>query len=778
MIVSIDYHLDNDNPWQVSEKTFNENHLAKFESIFAQGNGRLGIRASLEEPYVKETRNTFLSGTFNIPEENEVAELPNLMDVTRFDIVLDGVPFSLLKGDCDNYRRTLDLRTGEIRREFIWRSENNKRYAFTFRRFVSMADKELVAQRVEIRPLDARAKLQVVTGIDGRQTNSGAQHLKDMGRRYRDGDILQYYAQTNQSNLDIVASTGLRVRKDQGSHVPEASFRFGRRKAQFSHETDIRKDDVFVLEKLSTFLASSDAKLQGEDREGIAVFSADRTKELLSKDYEEHLAKSVWAWERIWNKQDVRLISRDPFDQLALRFAIYHLNIMTPRHDSRQNIGAKGLSGEGYKGHTFWDTEIFILPFWICTEPGTARSLLTYRYHGLAGARKKAKENGYKGAMFPWESARPEDGEMTPSEGGTDIHTGKPIPIITGEKEIHITSDVVYGVWHYHKMTDDQDFMDEMGYEIVLEAARFWASRVEWDEDMEKYRITDVIGPDEYKEEVDDNFYTNLTADWTVELADMYLAEIEKERPGVLAALEKKIPLDALRKELSRVKGRIHVPKPQEDGIIPQDSTYRDLPEIDLSPYKEAKTVATILDAYNMEEINRLKVSKQADVMVAFLLFKNLYDEKIKKANFDYYESFCLHDSSLSLSTYAIMAKETGDISRAYELFRKSCQIDFGDNMASSDEGVHSASLGGIWQSVIMGFAGVRHDGKILHIDPALPGDWEKISFNLHHKGRQLEIDISHDRLRITDHSGHGAMTLMIEGERERLEGVLEIERL
>lgn len=768
----IDYHLNEKNPWKITEKAFDERYLAKFESIFAQGNGKLGIRAALDETYVNETRNTFIAGTFNKAFPNEVTELPNVMDMTRFDIYIDDKRFSLLEGRVKNYQRTLHLQTGELTRSFEWTSPENKTIRFAFRRFVSLHDLFLFAQKLELELIDgASVKLKIRTGIDGSMTNSGSQHLYEEKKRLHDQTIMQYVGRTNQSDVRILANTALNI-FNSGLNVTDAkTFAFDRRQASFIYETTLKEENPLILEKLNTLHTSRDQALEALDLKAQTAFTKDAMNTLLKDDYATHLENSVGEWKKIWANNAITIKSETPFDQLALRFAQYHLNIMTPKHDSRMQIGAKGLSGEGYKGHTFWDSDIFILPYWLYTEPSVARGLLEYRYHSLKGARKKAQENGYDGAMYPWESAWIDDGEVTPETGGTNVITGEPEKIITGHKEIHITGDVVYAVWHYYNMTGDDDFMEKMGYEIIFESARFWASRLEWNQERNRYEITDVIGPDEYKENIDNNFYTNTLANFTIELA----LKLYQERQGVIRTLTDKRSLETLYKQLSKIQGKIYVPEPDKNNIIPQDDTYCHLPEIDLTPYKASDNVGAISHDYNMAQITKLKVSKQADVMVAFLLFKDLHDHEVKQANFDYYEPYCLHDSSLSLSTYAIMAKELGYMEKAYDLFKKSSTIDLGTNMTSSDTGIHSASLGGIWQSVVLGFAGIRHDFNALTIEPELPDAWEALEVTYTYKDKPLRLIITKETLKLESQTDT-TITLKIYGKTYRFTRMLQVE--
>jgi len=321
-------------------------------------------------------------------------------------------------------------------------------------------------------------------------------------------------------------------------------------------------------------------------------------------------------------------------------------------------IGAKGLSGEGYKGHSFWDTEIFMLPYFTYTFPQIGRSLMEYRYKTLVGAHKKAQENGYKGAMYPWESAWADDGEVTPVWGAADIVTGKSTKIWSGFIEQHITSDVSFGVWQYYQITGDEDFMEKYGYEILMDTGIFWASRLEWNEEKQRFHINEVIGPDEYKEHVNNDAFTNWTAYWCIENAIEYYEKLKVEKPILFARLNQKLNLEA---EIPVMKARLaqlYLPQPNTENVIPQDDTYLSKQIIDLTKYKNQTHVGSMFLDYSLDQVNQIQVSKQASVVMLMYLLEHKFSKEVKLANYNYYEPKTLHDSSLSLSTHAILAND------------------------------------------------------------------------------------------------------------------------
>ena len=518
---------------------------------------------------------------------------------------------------------------------------------------------------------------------------------------------------------------------------------------------------------MTYYTAIDNDKVRCEDNEQSYLI----LKQIMTEGYDALLTASIKALnEKVWARDAITVKSKNEFDQLAINYAMYHLFVMTPAHDHRMNIGAKGMSGEGYKGHAFWDTEVFLLPRFIVQNPEVARSLIEYRYLGLEGARKKAKENGFEGAMFPWEAANPEDGEVTPIFGGMDVYTGEREKIKTGFIEIHITSDVAFGVYSYFNFTGDQEFMDNYGYELLIETARFWSSRLETSSTDDLLHINNIIGPDEYTEHIDDNAYTNYLAKWNMDYAVSCYKHIKANRPEVYTRLIQKIDInDEMIEKIAERANKVYIPVPGEDQIIDQDTTYRTLEEIDLAKYKAPGNVMGILADYNLDQISKFKVSKQADIMVLFLLFGEKWSNEVKEKNFNYYEPYCLHDSSLSFSTYCILANDIGNTEYSYELFKKATTIDLGQDMKACNAGVHAASYGGMWQCLVNGFAGVRMIGTALNFNPRLPKEIEEISFNMMYQGQTLKVEVTKETICLTN-LGTQAVTVVVKGEPVTLE--------
>ena len=773
--------------WLISEAIFDERFLGKCEAIFCQGNGYLGVRNALEEAYTSETRDMFVTGTFNKFHENEVTELPNFPDVTKMELSVNGRPLSLLTGKILDYDRTMNLKTGEVVRRVLWENGDGLKLSFTFARTVSMADEHVIGARVEIEPQNGDVQIKLASGIDGTVSNSGAQHFCEGDKRLYDNRYLEMVSETVQSGVKAGIYTTHRFLLDGQETEPKILPVISRREIKISTQFSVKQGQKLAIEKLSAVYTSRDkdymegGDVSGHMPEGVSFTPEEivedikkkglaRVRALGQEGYEKLRAESARVWAGIWEKEDVKIDSANPVDQLALRFAIYHLNIMVKRDDNRVGIGAKAMTGEGYKGHSFWDTEVFLLPYYLMTEPETARTLLEYRYRGLYGARAKAKEYGYEGAMYPWEAAWITDGEVTPIWGPADVVTGKPIQYLTGMIEQHISADIAFAVWQYYSATGDEDFMEKCGYEMILDTAKFWASRIEWKEERGRYEITDVIGPDEYKEHVDNNAYTNYLAHYNMELGLKLLRMLREEKKDVYDRLDQVLSLGELETKLSDRLPRLYLPKPEgEEGIIPQFEGYFDLKYLDLTKYKESSEVLTIYNDFNPEQINSYQVSKQGDLVVLFYLLEDLFDERIKRNNYKYYEERTLHDSSLSKCTHGVVANDLGLSEEAYRFYEGASLVDLGQEMRSSDAGIHSASMGGIWQVAVLGFGGIRVAGGKLRIHPSLPEAWKSLRFRVVWQGSPLWIIVTGDAVEV-DNQG-APVTVELLGETTVVDG-------
>ena len=759
-----------DKLWQIEQRGFDQRYLGKTEAIMVLGNGYLGTRSAEEESYNGETRDTFVAGTFNNFDATEVTELPNVPDMWAMNFTVNEENFSLLLGTVTDYVKRLNLKTGELERSFIWEYKDIK-LQFEFRRFVSKARRHLFASQVIVTNLtDVAVDIKVKSGINGQFSNAGSQHFTDGQKGLMDGKYVQMMPETTHSHIQFVQTLEHRL------SVLSQPFPETERRAFFmNYSFKLQAGETATIEKRGSIYTSIDNDVENHDVANLRQIAADELKALKNVDFDALLQESADSWASIWKKHPITIESENFRDQLAIHFAIYHLHAMVPAHDERMNIGAKGLSGEGYKGHAFWDTEVFMLPYFTFTHPEIAEKLVTYRYLGLDGAHKKARSNDYEGAQYPWEAAWPSDGEVTPVWGAADIVTGQETKIWSGFIEQHITSDVAFGVKQYIDVTGDNQFAREKGYELLIDTAKFWASRLEYNPATDSYEIRDVIGPDEYKEHINNNSYTNYTAHWNMTYAVNLIGQLRVNDSEVYASLDKKFELTALSAELTAKLTKIVLPQPTADGIIPQDDSYLTKPLLDLTKYRAANGVDGLFHDYNLEQINGMQVTKQADVLLLMLLFEGLFDKELKEKNFDYYEPKTTHDSSLSLSTHAILSADLGKLDQSYDFFNKAINIDMGEYMKSSDAGIHAASLGGIWQMIVFGYGGVRMvDGK-LRIEPHLPKEWHHLEFGFDYQGQSLSVSVSENDFTITEADGGVPVHFWNKGQEYTVENTLSL---
>jgi trehalose/maltose hydrolase-like predicted phosphorylase len=476
------------------------------------------------------------------------------------------------------------------------------------------------------------------------------------------------------------------------------------------------------------------------------------------------LAAHEAAWANRWQSSDIA-VDGDPAAQHALRFAIYHLNSAANPDDERVSIGARALTGEDYRGHVFWDTDIFLLPFYALTWPEAARSLLMYRFHTLDGARSKAAGMGWRGALYAWESADT-GAEATPAQVvAPDLRI---VDVLCGKQEQHISADVAYAVWQYWLATGDETFLCGAGAEIILETARFWASRAALESDGHCH-IRGVIGPDEYHEGIDDSAYTNVMAAWNLRCALDVAALLGERWPACWAQLSGRLDLTGSElKQWRDVADRMATGFDPRTGMFEQFAGYFALEDIDPRRYAERPMPIDIV--LGKERTQRSQLVKQADVVALLGLLPEAFPPGADQANFRYYEPRCCHGSSLSPAMHGLVAARLGDTGMALRYMRQAASIDLGDTGGVTDRGVHIAALGGIWMLVVFGFAGVSLRNDSLAIDPVLPAAWRSLTFPLHWRRRRIRFSFDRDAQRVeaTLVSGE-TMTLLVSGTAHQL---------
>ncbi len=746
-----------DKNWILGEDQLSVQRLAKCESIMCQGNGYFCMRGGLfEAPSEDVGPVTMIAGTFNHHEGDGCMMLINSANPLSTIAVINGEKIGPDNIDYLTHKRTLNLRNGLLERATKWTGKDGGEYLVTEKRLVSLKDRHLAAQKVTITALTGDCEITLSSGINGKSELIRLnQHLVPV-HTTAGGNVVGVNVRTSQSNIRIATAASLKFSKcagDEKTEITDINYTTDVLEAYGSVTLSLKKGESITVSKKIAIFTSRD---QGRDTltsDELFTLSDEKVRAERERCICTILAETEAEWkERIWDRRGVTIEGAD-CDQLAIRFAIYHLTAMSPVHDNRMNIAAKGLSGPGYYGHTFWDTEIYMLPYFIFAAPKEARSLIEYRYNCLEACRAHAKKTGYSGARFPWEAAWITDGEATP------------VIYNTGDYEIHITADVAFGVHYYYMVTGDDDFMEKCGYELLLDCARFWPSRIEYNAEKDQYEILNVIGANEYKENVDNNAYTNYMVHLNISLAVEYTDMLKKDKPETYKRLNELLDLESAYEKWTDILAKLYLPRENAEGIIPEDDTFLSLPKV------TRNGISASLDPTIRERINemggflKVMIGKQADVVALLYMMEDLFTPETKVRNFYFYEECCIHDSSLSLSTFSALASDLGEKKMAYDLFERATMIDMGNCMWSSNEGMHAASLGGIWQCCVLGFGGVRRFGNALRIDPNLPDAWESLSFAIYWQGQRLEIYADHESLSVKNVTGTADVQFLHKGK-------------
>jgi len=748
------------NPWHIEEREFDPKKLHSRETVYTIGNGYFGTRGTFEEGYPKANPGTLLFGVFDkiaIAKE----ELANAPDWLAIKLFVNDERFRLDQGKILDYHRILDMQHGILRRVVRWESPGGIRIRITSERFASLADEHVGVIRysltVEEQP-ETEGKLNVLiwSALDMNVGNYDLIHWESVEQR-RDGELLWLQSQTRHSSVQLVQTMSFTCR--------DCEFQKELTRSDTSPSIRIYKDlavgETMTVEKVVVMYTSRDVEdpLQTAIEHHHKILQSSASPAESSKHYtvlvegatyvnpcmqvepfETLLAEHKKAWQDYWQVSDV-IIEGDDKAQQAVRYNIYQLRVSASSHDSRYSIAAKGLTGFGYRGHVFHDTEIFMLPYFTYVHPDIARNLLMYRYRLLPAARAKAKSNGYAGAQYPWESTL--NGEETTPPAIVHPETGELVPVLNGQIELHITASIAHGVWQYWQFTGDDEFMREYGTELLLNTAEFWASRVVWNPESSQYEIDNVIGPDEWHEHVNNNAFTNYMARWNIQAAIDALRWLKSTAPDKAKELTQQ--LDLHEKRLARwhdVITYIRIPQDKRTRLIEQFDGFFKLELFDQAKYQGRTT--SYQGILGMKVVQYYQIIKQADVLMLLTTLDQQFDLKTKKVNWDFYYPITDHDygSSLTPAFHVILACELGLVETAYQMFMKGALVDLEDQRGNSDEGIHCACAGAVWQAAILGFAGLRFTDDGYTTSPLWPESWTRLAFTCFYKGKQLLIDL------------------------------------
>lgn len=748
------------NPWLIEETEFDSKKLHSRETVYTIGNGYFGTRGTFEEGYPKATPATLLFGVFDkvaIAKE----ELANVPDWLTIKLFVNNERFRLNEGKILDYHRTLDIHNGVLSRTVRWESPGGIRLKITCERFASLADEHVGVIRyslaVEEQP-GVRGKLDVIlwAALNMAVGNYDLLHWEPVEQR-RDGELLWLHTQTRHSSVQLVQTMSFTSRdcayqKELIRSDISPSLRIYKQLAVGETLTaekvvvmytsrDTENPLQAALEHHHNILQSSLTQAEPGKQYELLVEGTRHANPCVAVDpYETLLAEHTQAWQNYWEVSDV-IIEGDEKAQQALRYNIYQLRISVSSHDSRFSIAAKGLTGFGYRGHVFHDTEIFMLPYFTYVHPDIARNLLLYRYRLLPAARAKAKSNGYEGAQFPWESTL--SGVETTPPAILHPETGELIPVLNGPLELHITASISHGVWQYWQITGDNEFMRDFGAEILLEAAAFWVSRTRWNAEHNVYEIDNVIGPDEWHEHVNNNAFTNYMARYNIQIAIDVLHWLQSMAPDKAKELVQQLDLN--KQNLARwhdVIDRMRILQDRQTGLFEQFEGFFQLEPLDQEQNKGR--ITSYQGILGVEQIQHYRIVKQADVLMLLTVLNQQFDHKTKLDNWDYYFPITDHDygSSLTPAFHVILGCELGLVETAYQMFMKGAVVDLEDPRGNSNEGIHDACAGAVWQAAILGFAGLRLTGDGHTTHPSWPEGWTRLAFTFFHKGKRISIDL------------------------------------
>jgi nigerose phosphorylase len=744
--------------WRIVETGApNKEAAERLGKAFLLGNGFMGCRGTLEEYSREHKTATIVSGLYDRvgSQWREPVNLPNGGFV---QFLHGGVPLHADSEATREHAHVLDMRRAAVFRRTVFSLTDGTAVTLRSMRFVSLCSLHLICMQMVLEA-GAECALLVRTAIDGDVWDLNGPHLRDMKGTERDG-VVTLSAGCSEKGAAVAVS--------EITAAPVAwSFRAAEKSFFREAAVTVGPDSSFSLVRIVSVRTALDSVHPSQESREDCLGAAETG---ILRLFAEHSS----AWEQRWEAADVS-IHGDAEAQRALRFSTYHVMAMAPTHSDFVSIPARGLSSQVYKGAVFWDTEIFMLPFFLSSMPQVARNLLLYRFRTLDGARRKAREYGYRGAFYAWESQDTGDDACT-LFNVTDVLTGRPLRTYFRDKQYHISADVAYALWKYYEATGDGSIFVDGGAEVIFECARFFLSLLYYKPGKDRYELLDATGPDEYHERVHNNAFTNAMVAHTFDLCCRTAEEMQRHHPDQLRSLMDRLEYSTDLASIRSLRARLYVPPAdprtlvmeQFDGYFAlEDVAPESLLQRKLHPHEYlggGNGIAT-----------QTQVIKQADVVLAAFLLD--FPRNVKEANWRYYEPRTEHGSSLSACAYGIVGAEIGETARAYDYFMETATIDLcrGTKQYVGSlyiDGTHAAANASAWNIVVAGFCGIRFTGTRISVDPRLPAQWQEVSVPLIFRGRGLRITVRHD---CVDVSVSGPppenVTVEIEGKTLALKG-------
>lgn len=728
------------NLWRIVENEFNPENNFVNETLFATGNGYIGIRGNFEEGYAGPNgtglEGIYINGFYDseVIKYGEIAygyaeKSQTMLNVTNSKIVklyIENEEFDMLKGEILSYERSLDLKEGILRRNLIWKSPKGKEVKISIERLVSLKRKHITSIHYEVTPINFSGEIKIISALDGDVTNLTTEDDPRVGGGFH-GRVLLVEDKKLENTAGILLqrtkNTKFLLACAMQNEITAENYTIDSFEEEFKinvvFNIKAEKDKAIKLDKYIAYTTSRDF----EEKE-VSIKAENEAFNALNDGLEKLKDEQKKYLDKFWHRTDV-VIDGDDNLQQGIRFNMFHL-LQSVGKDGKTNIAAKGLTGEGYEGHYFWDTEIYMFPFFLYTNPEISRKLMEYRYNILSKARERARKMSHKkGALYPWRTI-----------SGEECSAYYP----AGTAQYHINADIAFAIKRYMEATEDEEFLINYGAEMLFETARLFADLGSFIESKgNKFCINEVTGPDEYSALVNNNCYTNFMAkenlSYAYEMA-LWMKENAKRDYEYLAG---KIELEQEELEFwKNAADNMYIPYNQDLKIHSQDDSF-----LDRSPWDFNNTPREnypLLLHYHPLVIYRHQVCKQADLILAEVLLSHKFDLEQKKRDYDYYEKVTTHDSSLSTCIFSIAASEIGYHDKAYEYFIETATMDLMNSHGNTKDGIHAANMAGTWMCIVNGFGRVKIYGDKLEINPCIPQQWNKYSFRITYRNRIIEV--------------------------------------
>ena len=724
--------------WNVIEESFHADNLRAFESIFSLGNGRLGQRGNFEETYSSDTiQGSYLAGISFLDKTrvgwwkngypNYFTRIPNAPNWSGIIVRLIDEELDLALWDVDSFERRLDMKEGISYRDFQVTSPKGHKLKVHVEHITSMANQNLCIIKYSITSVNYEGKISLVPYINGdvkHETSNFNEKMWNILRAETTSEYAYLWTQTRHEDSQVCSCMTYQLFKNS-KEITGNPIKIEKEKMTgFSIGADVKPGERVTLIKYTAVLSSL-----YYDRQLLVDEAVSESKKAKAIGWDALVNEHKKVWEDIWNETDV-IIDGDPEAQQGIRFNIFQLNQTYRGDDPRLNIGSKGFTGEKYGGNTYWNTELCCVPFFLLSNPkDVARNLLLYRYNHLPKAIENAKKLGFSGgaALYPMVTIN-----------GDECHNEWEITF----EEIHRNSIIAYAIMLYTTMTGNKEYVAHYGLEVLIAISRFWSQRVSFSQPKQKYVILGVTGPNEYENNVDNNWYTNYSCIQCLNVTLEYLEMIALEYPDEYARIRRKTSFD--KEETYRWKeiiDNMYMPEDKELGIFVQHDGYLD---------KELKTVQDIPtnerpinQHWSWDRILRSCYIKQSDVLLGLYLYYTNFDKEFIRRNFDFYEPRTVHESSLSPYLHSILASRVGYVDKAYNLFLHATRLDLDDYNNELEQGLHITSMAGGWLAIVRGFAGMQVLEGLMSFSPTIPQKWNSYTFKINFRERTLQLCIN-----------------------------------